>query len=432
MGQWYARRRGIFRFPRASGPVKLLGGTRFARASLMSASRRPSCRPSRGPSRRFELPSGEELPKLLVDEVRDYAIVVVDPENRIRMWNRGARLILGYRQKEVLGQSASIFFTPEDRAAGEPEKELRTAARAGRAEDERWHVRKNGQRFWGSGVMSALRDSRGRAIAFVKLMRDHTQKKKLEDQIRAVNELLERRVSERTTELIQQQHRLRALALETVNAEQRARDALAADLHDNLAQLLAASLMKLGVAAGAFSSGEAPPAFAEGIECVREVLQQVRQMMYDLSPMTLGDGQLVAALDWVRERMKRHGLEVVIQDASRARRVNEDVIRVVYRAVHELLWNVVKHAQVNRATVKLARVPHKERLRVQVIDRGRGFNPARSARGTRASGSGGFGLFSLRERLIALGGTMDVRSAKGKGTTVTIEVPVGAERRRTE
>ena len=373
---------------------------------------------------KLQLPSPDDLSKLLVNEVRDYAIFVVDPANRIRMWNRAARELLGYREKEALGKSGAIIFTPEDRASREPEKEIRTAARDGRAEDERWHIRKNGQRFWASGIMTALRDPHGRIIAYAKVFRDQTERKRLEEQVRSVNEMLERRVSERTTELIRQQDRLRALALETVNAEQRARDTIAADLHDNLAQLLAAALMKLGAASGAFMNSKPPPAFAEGTECVRQVLQQVRQMMYDLSPMTLGDGQVGSALEWVRERMQTHGLEVLIHDSSKARKLDEDVIRIVYRAVQELLWNVVKHARVNSATVKLTRVPRKNRLRVQVIDRGRGFNPAKI---TRAHAGGGFGLFSLRERLAALGGTMEIKSARGKGTTVTIEVPASVK-----
>src|SRR4051812_45737852 len=87
------------------------------------------------------LPATDELAHLLVEEVRDYAIFVVDLNNKIRFWNPGAESILRYRQSEILGKSAAVVFTPEDRAAGEVQKELRQAARTGRAEDERWHVR---------------------------------------------------------------------------------------------------------------------------------------------------------------------------------------------------------------------------------------------------------------------------------------------------
>src|SRR5689334_23191535 len=87
-------------------------------------------------------PATDELARLLVEEVRDYAIFVIDLDNKIRMWNPGAEAILGYRKREILSKSAAIIFTPEDRAAGEVEKEMRGSARRGRAEDERWHIRK--------------------------------------------------------------------------------------------------------------------------------------------------------------------------------------------------------------------------------------------------------------------------------------------------
>ena len=367
----------------------------------------------------FSRLSGDTVRKLLVEEVRDYAVIVVDRRGRVQMWNPGARQMLGFGEREMLGKSASVIFTPEDRAAGEDKKELETARRSGRAEDERWHLRKDGERFWGIGVMTRLDDADGNHIGYVKLLRDHTQRKKLEDQTKQLNELLERRVSERTAELVRQQSRLRELALETTNAEQRARDAIAADLHDNLAQVMAACLMKLGAAQSAFPEGRPPAGYVEAVECVREVLRQVRVIMYDLSPMTFGDGQLRPAIEWVKERMASHGLEVSIRDQTRGMRLDEDVLRVIYRAVQELLWNVVKHARVNRASVQLNRA--KNSLRATVRDKGRGFNPNRISK---ASETGGFGLFSLRERLAALGGSVKVKSAPGKGTEITIEAPV--------
>src|SRR5688572_15683174 len=362
---------------------------------------------------------GTELPRLLVAEVRDYAIIVVDAHNLVRMWNPGAEQVTGYREGEMLGKSASVIFTPEDRAAGVDKHELEAARKHGRAEDERWHVRKNGERFWGSGVMTRLNGPRRKPLGFVKVLRDQTERKRLEDQTKQMNELLEQRVGERTEELLRQQSRLRSLALETTNAEQRARDAIAADLHDNLAQIMAVCLMKLAVAQRDFPGDRPPTAYVEAVECVREVLRQIRVLMYDLSPMTFGDGQLRPAIDWVRERVGAHGLEVTVRDQTRGLRLDEDVLRVVYRAVQELLWNVVKHARVNRATVTLTRT--KYALRVTVRDKGGGFNPARISK---ASETGGFGLFSLRERLAALGGTMTVKSTPGKGTEITIAAPV--------
>src|SRR3954454_19383227 len=124
-------------------------------ASRASGASRPTraARPTRaGDKRRAAdlLPATSQLARLLVEEVRDYAIFVIDLDNKIRFWNPGAEAILGYRAREIVGKSAAVIFTPEDRAAGQVEKELKRAARTGRAEDDRWQLRKGGKRFWAS------------------------------------------------------------------------------------------------------------------------------------------------------------------------------------------------------------------------------------------------------------------------------------------
>src|SRR4051812_17045049 len=113
----------------------------------------------------------------LIETSRDFAVFVVDLEGRVLTWNEGAERVLGYAEGEVVGQSSFLFFTPEDRAEGVPERELQTALREGRAGDDRWHMRKGGTRFWASGVMSLLRDEGGRPRAFAKIMRDLTEAK---------------------------------------------------------------------------------------------------------------------------------------------------------------------------------------------------------------------------------------------------------------
>src|SRR2546423_10887600 len=93
-----------------------------------------------------------------VEEIRDYAIFTTDPDGLVTNWNRGAQHILKYTEDEIVGKNFSRFFTTEDRAQFGPQKELATAAANGRAEDERWHVRSDGSRFWASGVVTAVHD----------------------------------------------------------------------------------------------------------------------------------------------------------------------------------------------------------------------------------------------------------------------------------
>jgi PAS domain S-box-containing protein len=124
----------------------------------------------------------EQQYRLLVESAIDFAIFTLDAEGRVLTWNSGAQRITGYRAEEIIGAAGALLFTPEDRERGEPEKELRTAAANGRAEDERWHLRKGGSRFFASGVMAPLRGSEPRR--FAKLMRDITERKELERALR--------------------------------------------------------------------------------------------------------------------------------------------------------------------------------------------------------------------------------------------------------
>src|SRR4051794_36084735 len=110
---------------------------------------------------------------LLMESVKDYAIFMLDTAGRVTNWNAGAERLLGYPEAEILGQSFARFFTPEDIQGGIPEQELTTAREKGRATDDRWHVRKNGSRFWANGIVSPLRD--GTLRGYAKVMRDLTE-----------------------------------------------------------------------------------------------------------------------------------------------------------------------------------------------------------------------------------------------------------------
>ncbi len=122
-----------------------------------------------------------ELFRLLAENVLDYAVFVIDSERRVRTWSVGAERLLGYVESEILGKSSDLFFTPEDRAAGQPEHEVRQALIEGRGEDDRWHVKKDGTRFWSAGVLTPLRDRDGRLHGFCKIMRDQTALKLAEE-----------------------------------------------------------------------------------------------------------------------------------------------------------------------------------------------------------------------------------------------------------
>jgi PAS domain S-box-containing protein len=130
----------------------------------------------------------EHLYRQLVESVRDYAIFVLDPEGRIQSWNAGAQLIKGYTAEEVLGCHFSMFYTPEDLAAGRPQLLLDTAASAGRVEDAGWRVRRDGSRFWAEVIITSRRDDDGRLLGFTKVTRDLTVRRMAEEQLRRSEE----------------------------------------------------------------------------------------------------------------------------------------------------------------------------------------------------------------------------------------------------
>ena len=124
----------------------------------------------------------EDIYRKAIEDIRDYAIFMTDPDGIITNWNVGAQHMLGYAEEEIVGKDASKFFTPEDRAKDVPRKEMNTAATSGRAEDERWHMRRDGSRFWASGVVTPVRNGAGELIGFSKVMRDMTERNRLTEE----------------------------------------------------------------------------------------------------------------------------------------------------------------------------------------------------------------------------------------------------------
>src|SRR6185312_2473777 len=138
----------------------------------------------------------EESYHKMVEEVEDYAILMLDAEGHILNWNRGAEKIKGYKEQEIIGRHFSCFYPAEDQAAGLPEQLLNRARKEGKAVHEGWRVRKDGTRFWGSIVITALHDKSGQVIGFSKVTRDLTQQKIVAEKLAAYTLELEVQNSE--------------------------------------------------------------------------------------------------------------------------------------------------------------------------------------------------------------------------------------------
>ncbi|HEY0701540.1 MAG TPA: PAS domain S-box protein [Candidatus Acidoferrales bacterium] len=158
----------------------------------------------------LKLKETEQRFRVLVEGIKDYAIIALDPQGTISSWNTGAERIKGYTAGEIIGKHMSSFYRPEDVASNTPGELLRRAADEGVAEQEGWRVRKDGTQFWADVVITALRDDAGQLLGFAKISRDATERRNLEQELRNANEFLEHRVSQRTTELAAANMQLRS------------------------------------------------------------------------------------------------------------------------------------------------------------------------------------------------------------------------------
>jgi signal transduction histidine kinase/CheY-like chemotaxis protein len=218
-------------------------------------------------------------------------------------------------------------------------------------------------------------------------------------------------------DLLQQ---LRSLSLSVSRAEHRERKRLATSLHDNLAQTLALCKMKLHIVSRKVAAQPWAASLLQVAAFVDEGLTYTRTLMSELRPPQYGDeGDLGMAIIWVADKLQRHGLTVSIEDDGEPKPVDEDQLTMLYQAVHELLYNVLKHANTGHATVSLRRVH--QTVVITVRDEGRGFETWRDDGSPRHTG---FGLLNIRERAQQVGAQFHMESKRGQGTLVTLTVPL--------
>jgi len=264
-------------------------------------------------------------------------------------------------------------------------------------------------------------DQKGQHTVIVVVV-DISERRRQEEELRRWKDELEVRVQERTRELQASQERLMALASQLSLTEQRERRKLARDLHDYLAQMLVVGQMKTSQGR---KQAVLPPVTERVMEDVDKIFQQAltytRTLIAELSPPSLHESGLPAALKWLGERFQKDGLWVDVQSNTDLVPLSEEHAVMVFQSVRELLFNVLKHSGVDRAHVTVT-LDDDRLLRVAVVDRGKGLAPAVLQR----SEPGHLGLASLRERLAAIGGRLDVQSKPGEGTTGTISLPLAA------
>ena len=338
------------------------------------------------------LGESEDRFRKLVESVTDYAIFAIDENNRIVSWNTGAEKVFGYREPEIIGKSGAILFTPEDREAGVPEQEMQTALENGSAEDERWHIRRDGSRFYAAGVMTTFKSGAG----FVKIARDMTDKIKIQKALHD-KEMLQKLVS----------------------AQEDERKRIARDLHDELGQLLTGLRLKLeAVRKLCEDNAELCGRIDETQVIARRVDDGIDFLAWELRPAALDDLGLRPALEkYVREWSRFSGVtaELLCSGIKNVRLALETETNL-YRIAQEAMNNIHKHAKAKSVEVSLDR---RGALIVLIVaDDGQGFD-----RENKMNRDKGIGLIGMQERAALLKGTLEIETAPGKGTTVYVRVP---------
>jgi PAS domain S-box-containing protein len=349
--------------------------------------------------------------RLLLNNVRDYAIFMLDPDGNVATWNESAERIKGYTGPDILGRSFASFYTPEDIAAGKPERNLQAAAAHGSVEDEGWRVRKNGTRFWANVVITAVRDPAGALLGFAKVTRDLTERRQAEQAVR-----------ERQAEAQHTRERLEALSQRLLKALENERRLIARELHDQIGQALTAVKLNLESlrGGGAGTRAKALP-LEESVEIVEQLMEAVRSMSLELRPSVLDDLGLAAALRWYADRQgRRAGFAIRVRTELPAERLASDLETACFRVAQEAITNVARHASAKHVAVDVR--AEDGTLDLTVHDDGAGFDVA-AVRGG-AAGDGSIGLDGMAERVRLLGGDFRIDSQPGTGTTVWARFPL--------
>ena len=368
----------------------------------------------------------EERFRLLLENVKDYAILFLDTQSLVTRWSLGAERILGYQEAEILGQPASIIFTPEDIHHGIDKQELEQAVTEGRSEDERWHIRKDGSRFWASGIVTPLRDETGKLHGFAKIMRDFTQRKQAEDER---NQLLAREQEARAA--AEAANRLKDEFLATLSHE--LRSPLNAML--GWTRLLNSRKFDEATTARAMQTIErSAKSQAQLVEDLLDVSRIIQgKLRLNIRPIELVS-VIQAAIETVRPaaQAKEISLQSVLDPAA-------GPVAGDFDRLQQVIWNLLSNAikftpKGGRVQARLERV--NSHVEITVTDTGKGINPdfvpyvferfrQADSSSTRVYSGLGLGLAIVRHLVELHGGTVRAYSeGEGKGATFTVKLPL--------
>ena len=339
------------------------------------------------------------------------------------VWNRQNALLLGYDSETSHASTKRWWALVHEDDRPVVRQAMKNARNSGNLYQAEHRIRRadTGELRWVAPYGRIHFSGDGRPTRFVGVTFDITERKHAEMQRQEWTKELERRVNERTKELVRTHDRLRGLAQDLTLTEQRERQRIAGELHDYLAQMLVVTRLKMNHASQLIAPHPACAVLQEADQLIDQSLTYTRTVVAELMPPTLRQFGLAAGLRWLGERMEQQGLMVHVDVPAAAPPLSEDHTTMLFQCVRELLFNVLKHAGTDRASVTMTD-DGQGKLEIVVHDDGVGCDPV----AIRESRADKFGIFSIRERMEAIDGWMELESRLGAGTTVTLGVTVGA------
>ena len=343
---------------------------------------------------------GEARFRLVVDSIKDYAIIMLDPRGNVVSWNQGGERIQGYRAEEIIGQHFSRFYTAEDVQRGHPGALLAEVERNGYVEDEGWRLRKDGSRFWANVVITALRDEQGKLQGFAKVTRDLTERRAAEV---ALGELSGRIL------WVQDQERQK----------------IARELHDSTSPLLTSLIGKLYAIKRQLTDDKGIlSTFEESLVLAEHAANVIRNTASLLHPTMLDQNGLLATLRWYLDAFSRRTqIKVDMQFPDNLVRLARPIETALFRVVEESLANLLRHS--GSRSVKIGIKESGGDLTLEVTDQGQGMAAVTLGKLQAGSTVAGIGIWTMAERMKQVGGRLEI-DAGYWGMTVKAIVPLAA------
>ena len=355
---------------------------------------------------------------------RDFGVVLIDPRGRIVGWQGAAEVLFGYGAAEIAGQGHEILFVPEDRALGMPEQELEGARVSGRSEDDRWHQRKDGSRFWGNGVMELVPGPYGRPAGFCKILRDRTD---VRTRMEVLRNTLHARVAEHDSAvnfLMTLGHELRNTVtpvLYAVSMLERSDDPAARAKAADIVRRQATTMKRL---------------LDDWLDDIRTGSQQLR---IEIEEIELGRA-VGAAVEGIRPRAHDQGLQLRVVLPPAPIMLEADPARL-QQMLSNLLSNAVKYTS-SGGHVDVNVSVEAEMGVIRVLDDGSGISDevlprvfelfTREVSSPTGPEGLGIGLAAVKQLAELHGGTIDVRSpGRGLGSVFTLRLPLRQSKRET-